>query len=164
MWWLTEGAEYRERYYGISKDDAVGAFIKHTTGTYQSQLKTPWNSRPEHQHVAQLYIALAVNMTVIFFFKNFCLMFSIPRKQNDLSVSNYFNNSMKENDCCRYYFCWNHIHTLQLYKFIKSSIDKPLIFFSLSLYYNYRDWKSVNSTLLLPKTLIFCFCIHINII
>lgn len=49
---LTEGAEYRERYYGISKDDGVGAFIKHTTGTYQSQLKTPWNSRSEHQHVA----------------------------------------------------------------------------------------------------------------
>lgn len=96
MWWLTEGAEYRERYYGISKDDTVGAFIKHTTGTYQSQLKTPWNSRPGHQHVAQLYIALAVNMIVIFFFLNFCLMFSIPRQHNDLSISNYFDNSMKK--------------------------------------------------------------------
>lgn len=130
MWWLTEGAEYRERYYGISKDDAVGAFIKHTTGTYQRKLKTPWNSRPEHQHGAQLYIVLAVNMTVIFFFLNFCLMFSIPRKHNDLSVSNYFNNSMKKNVCCRYYFCWNYIHALQFYKFIRSSIDEPLFFFS----------------------------------
>lgn len=62
MQWLTEGAEYRERYYGISKDDGVGAFIKHTTGTYQSQLKTPWNSRSEYQHVAQLYTVIMLGV------------------------------------------------------------------------------------------------------
>lgn len=80
MRWLTEGAEYRERYYGISKDDAVGAFIKHTTGTYQRKLKTPWNSRPGHQHVAQLYIVLAVNMSVIFFFLKFLFDVFYPPK------------------------------------------------------------------------------------
>lgn len=80
MRWLTEGAEYRERYYGISKDDAVGAFIKHTTGTYQRKLKTPWNSSPEHQHVAQLYIVLAVNMIVIFFFFKFLFDVFYPPK------------------------------------------------------------------------------------
>lgn len=31
----------------------------------------------------------------------------------------------------------------------------PSFFFSLSLYYNYRDWKSVNSTFLLPKNSYF---------
>lgn len=132
MRWLTEGAEYRERYYGISKDDAVGAFIKHTTGTYQRKLKTPWNSRPGHQHVAQLYIVLAVNITIIFFFLLKFVYVLHPPKHN-LSVSNYFNNSHEKRVSCRYYqyFCWNYIHTLQFYKIIRSSIDEPLIFFLL---------------------------------
>lgn len=130
MWWLTEGAEYRERYYGISKDDAVGAFIKHTTGTYQSQLKTPWNSRPGHQHVAQLYIVLAVNMIVIFFFKFLFVVFH-PPKHNAFSVSNYFNNSRKKNSVWFMFILYNSTSFLGV-RLMSPSFFSPCHYITIS--------------------------------
>lgn len=45
----------------------------------------------------------------------------------------------KKNVCCRYYFCLIYVHTLQFYKFLRSSIDEPLIFFSPCHYITISD-------------------------
>lgn len=139
MQWLTEGAEYRERYYGISKDDAVGAFIKHTTGTYQRKLKTPWNSRPEHQHVAHFILCKQWK-----WLSNYLL---IPMKKKFAADNTPVGTA---------FILYNSTSLLGV------QLMSPSFFFSLSLYHNYRDWKSVNSTLLLPKTPTFCTWIHIT--
>lgn len=139
MRWLTEGAEYRERYYGISKDDAVSAFIKHTTGTYQRKLKTPWNSRPEHQHVAHFILCKQW-----IWLSNYLL---IPMKKKFAADNTPVGTA---------FILYNSTSLLGV------QLMSPTFFFLLFTILQLR--KSVNSTLLLPKTPIFCFCIHINII
>lgn len=89
----------------------------------------------------------------LFFYLNL-FMFCIPPKHN-LSVSNYFNDSHEKEfpvdttgtSVGTIFILYNSTRLLGV------QLMSPSFFFSLSLYYNYRDWKSVNSTLLLSKNL-----------